>query len=126
MTPEEATAELRRWMDGHIGEPLTSEEIRRLQSEAMNWMREMIQQGLFEVQPLRVGIDKKDGTKILVRLGQVTVEEFEEVVGHLPERDDLDRANCNVAGAVGHYLCGWCGDCDLPRFICGHGKGMKA
>ena len=46
--------------------------------------------------------------------------EFEAKTGRKPEDDDLDRANCNKAGNVNHFTCGWCLPCDLPRFQCGH------
>ena len=50
----------------------------------------------------------------------LTAKEFEEKVGRAPEQDDLDRVNCKEVGRVGHLHCGWCKECDKPRFICGH------
>lgn len=49
----------------------------------------------------------------------MTPEEFEAKVGHKPEQDDLERANCELAGNIGHSMCGWCLNHDKPRFICG-------
>lgn len=49
----------------------------------------------------------------------MTAEEFEQRTGQAPRQDDLERVNCNTAGEVGHYLCGWCAKHDKPRFICG-------
>lgn len=50
----------------------------------------------------------------------ITEEYFREKVGRKPEEDDLERCNCVQAGMIGHYECGWCPKCDLPRFECGH------
>lgn len=47
-------------------------------------------------------------------------ETFEKKVGHPPIMDDLERVNCPDAGKVGHYFCGWCEQCDKPRWHCGH------
>lgn len=44
--------------------------------------------------------------------------EFELVVGHKPEQDDLERANCPDAGKIGHACCGICPHCGVPRFLC--------
>lgn len=52
---------------------------------------------------------------------KIMAEEFAAVVGRAPERDDLERCNCEIVGTVGHMSCGWCFDCNLPRFECGHG-----
>ena len=35
-------------------------------------------------------------------------EEFYEMTGRLPERDDLERCNCPKAGKRGHHSCGIC------------------
>jgi len=50
----------------------------------------------------------------------ITKEKFQEATGRLPEHDDLERANCEKAGQIGHFACGWCVICDKPRFECGH------
>lgn len=50
----------------------------------------------------------------------ITSEKFEERVGSPPIQDDLERVNCEDAGKVGHHQCGWCKECDKPRFICAH------
>ncbi|KKM67311.1 hypothetical protein LCGC14_1472370 [marine sediment metagenome] len=44
-------------------------------------------------------------------------EEFIKVIGHEPEQDDLERANCKLAG-LGHWACGVCERCRRPRFTC--------
>jgi hypothetical protein len=31
--------------------------------------------------------------------------------------DDLERANCPLAGTLGHWGCGWCPH-DKPRWLC--------
>ena len=45
-----------------------------------------------------------------------TVESFTETVGYVPENDDLTRANCEMAGAPGHYYCGMCQH-GIPKFL---------
>jgi hypothetical protein len=53
-------------------------------------------------------------------MNEITAERFTAAVGRAPEDDDLDRCNCRDAGKIGHSGCGWCQECDRPRFICGH------
>jgi hypothetical protein len=48
----------------------------------------------------------------------MTASEFEKKVKRPPENDDLDRVNCHLVGWPGHRGCGWCSDCDTPRFDC--------
>lgn len=50
----------------------------------------------------------------------ITREHFLAATGREPELDDLERCNCQQVGEFGHYACGWCDDCNLPRFACGH------
>lgn len=50
----------------------------------------------------------------------LTPEKFKEKMGYLPVDDDLERVNCSKVGRTGHQMCGWCFQCDKPRFICGH------
>ncbi len=47
----------------------------------------------------------------------ITREKFVERVGREPDQDDLERCNCPEAGQIGHYVCGWDDEEDLPRFI---------
>lgn len=44
---------------------------------------------------------------------------FELLVGRPPQDDDLDRVNCELAGAIGHTMCGLCPTHAQPRFVCG-------
>jgi hypothetical protein len=48
----------------------------------------------------------------------ITREKFIASVGREPISDDLDRCNCTEAGLLGHTSCGWCLNCDKPRFMC--------
>lgn len=48
-----------------------------------------------------------------------TQESFKEAFGTNPINDDLERVNCQEAGAVGHFQCGVCPDHNKPRFMCG-------
>jgi len=48
----------------------------------------------------------------------ITEEIFKEKVGSAPENDDLERCNCDKAGEILHWGCGWCDDCDIPMFMC--------
>lgn len=54
----------------------------------------------------------------------VTEEMFIEAVGRPPIYDELKRCNCKEE-KVGHMFCGWCKECNGPRFICGHRKENK-
>jgi hypothetical protein len=47
----------------------------------------------------------------------MNAEQFKNLTSHEPERDDLERANCEQAGLIGHDQCGLCGFCGWPRFI---------
>ena len=44
---------------------------------------------------------------------------FEELVGHAPIRDDLERSNCKLHSATEHTFCGVCTKHGAPRFA-GH------
>lgn len=50
----------------------------------------------------------------------ITKQYFKDHVGRYPKDDDLTRCNCDKGGKIGHMYCGWCKECDLPIFICGH------
>ena len=55
-------------------------------------------------------------------LGKWDVERFAGVTGYPAQQDDLERANCEMAGASGHESCGTCSH-DKPRFMCCGSKG---
>lgn len=46
----------------------------------------------------------------------ITREKFIEATGREPQDDDLDRVNCDKAGQIGHYCCGWDEQADKPHF----------
>ena len=50
---------------------------------------------------------------------EITPEYFEEATGRKPERDDLERCNCPLAGQHLHMSCGWNHQADLPVFQAG-------
>lgn len=51
----------------------------------------------------------------------IDAAKFLKSTGYVPENDDLNRCNCNLAGKLGHQQCGWCKTCDKPVFMCkGH------
>lgn len=50
----------------------------------------------------------------------MTASEFEAMTGRPSENDDLERVNCQHAGTLGHYSCGWCWHCAKPVYECGH------
>jgi hypothetical protein len=52
----------------------------------------------------------------------ITREQFRIAVGCYPGQEALERCNCELAGQIGHWFCGWCDDCDRPRFVCGHDR----
>ena len=43
--------------------------------------------------------------------------EFHVIVGRPPVQDDLERANCDKAGQMGHWFCGTCPTCGSPIFL---------
>jgi len=43
---------------------------------------------------------------------------FEVLMGRPPKDDDLERANCEKGGEVGHFFCGICPVHGVPRFAC--------
>lgn len=45
-------------------------------------------------------------------------KEFEKLVGRKPERDDLERVNCDKVGQPGHSTCGFCTVCNKPKYEC--------
>lgn len=45
-------------------------------------------------------------------------KEFTQLVGREPDMDDLERVNCDSAGAIGHSCCGWCFIHSKPKFEC--------
>jgi hypothetical protein len=38
----------------------------------------------------------------------ITADDFKRSTGYEPEQDDLERANCPLAGQPGHVWCGIC------------------
>jgi hypothetical protein len=54
----------------------------------------------------------------------ITHVAFQKAVGRKPQQDDLERCNCGLVGELGHWSCGWCAECDLPRFLCGQVSAM--
>jgi hypothetical protein len=48
----------------------------------------------------------------------ITAEHYREATGRFVVDDELDRANCERAGQLGHTMCGWCHKHDLPNSIC--------
>ena len=46
-----------------------------------------------------------------------TAEEFLQIIGRPPERDELDIVNCKFAGTLGHRDCGVSEKTGLPVFI---------
>jgi hypothetical protein len=57
---------------------------------------------------------------------EITEERFTAAVGRPPIQDDMERANCPLAGTSGHWTCGWCDDCEKPRFNgCNHPIGNR-
>lgn len=51
-------------------------------------------------------------------MNYITAQDFTKMVGRDPEDDDLERCNCCKGGEPGHYSCGICRGCNLPRFMC--------
>lgn len=51
---------------------------------------------------------------------KITKKRFIAATGREPVLDDLERANCPMAGEMGHWSCGWCEEHDKPKFMCNH------
>ena len=47
----------------------------------------------------------------------ITAEYFKASVGRDPVNDELNRCNCERAGELGHYHCGWNREKNLPRYM---------
>jgi hypothetical protein len=50
---------------------------------------------------------------------KITAEMFEQATGQQPQNDDLERCNCEHAGEIGHWSCGWNEAANLPYFMKG-------
>lgn len=46
----------------------------------------------------------------------INKERFKKATGREPMQDDLERCNCKKAGQIGHMMCGWNHDQNLPVF----------
>lgn len=49
----------------------------------------------------------------------ITAQMYREATGHDPIQDDLERCNCDKAGQVGHWQCGWNHRLNQPVFAVG-------
>ena len=49
----------------------------------------------------------------------ITAEYFKEATGREPEKDDLERCNCEYAGHFMHSCCGWNEEYNKPQFEIG-------
>ena len=50
----------------------------------------------------------------------VTKKKFKAAMGRDPIQDELERCNCALGGSTGHWGCGWCEECNKPRYTCSH------
>lgn len=49
----------------------------------------------------------------------ITREQFIAATGREPQDDDLERVNCEHAGKLGHWCCGWNQELNKPQFDVG-------
>ena len=49
-------------------------------------------------------------------IDKITRQDFWMATGLCPEQDDLERCNCKKVGKIGHFLCGWDDERNLPNF----------
>lgn len=49
----------------------------------------------------------------------IASQDFIAATGREPQRDDLERCNCPLAGRLGHWMCGWNKDQNKPQFEVG-------
>lgn len=52
-------------------------------------------------------------------MSEITEEYFKACTGYDPKDDDLERCNCDRAGQIGHFLCGWDKKRNMPNFLLG-------
>lgn len=52
----------------------------------------------------------------------IDAKEFKNATGLDPEKDDLERSNCERGGQEGHYGCGWNKTLNKPVFMVGIDK----
>lgn len=52
-------------------------------------------------------------------MSEITAEYFKACTGYGPIDDDLERCNCDKAGQIGHELCGWDKNRNMPNFLVG-------
>lgn len=95
----------------YSGRPLTPDTILRLKVDVMTWS------AFHEVPRPTLHLAPSLG---YLHVGVIDAQAFRLLLGRAPEGDELHRVNCEQAGMVGHFMCGWCEDCDSPRFVCGH------
>ena len=100
----------------------TAETRAQLQSAVENWVRGEFCRGFDYVALSGAIVDSlRKVFPFFAEAGRmISREQFAEATGHKPQNDDLDRASCAEAGQVGHWSCGWCEQCNRPRYQCGH------
>jgi hypothetical protein len=49
---------------------------------------------------------------------KITKKKFKAAMGRKPSSDELERCNCALGGSISHWGCGWCEECNKPRFAC--------
>jgi hypothetical protein len=54
----------------------------------------------------------------MAKAKKITKKKFKAATGREPVQDELERCNCNLAGQLGHWGCGWCETCNKPNFVC--------
>jgi hypothetical protein len=100
-----------------------------LKKNYLNQIRELrrLSSSESEIEKIQERLDKLDellltppSEFIPLKTMTITREQFVAAVQREPEQDDLSRCNCPKVGEIGHYYCGWCEQCNKPRFICGH------
>lgn len=118
----EAEKRLPELLDGFLGQNHTRNLQWRLKYAINGLLHEIIQEHFPSTALPRILIcrNREDPTACMVRVGNITEAMFLVVMGRPAENDDLHRCNCKVEGTPGHWQCGWCEECDLPRFTCGH------
>jgi len=94
-----------------------------VKAQVVKKLRVLLEKFLLDYGEPRVRVcAAEDPAQIIIRVGDISANIFRARTGREPTNDDLDRANCPKEGAAGHWLCGWCAKCDLPRTMCGHAE----
>jgi hypothetical protein len=99
--------------------------------EAGGYLLDRLQRPILDVDQVDILVDRHEHEVSIVtdrkrkpvrvetsRPVTITSEMFERATGRRPDNDDLERANCPLAGQIGHSGCGWNAGMNKPQWEC--------